>query len=63
MTERDANQLIRDLVHGGPWQPDPNHPPIEDCPDQECLDCGARACPLGEPLHFHHDGCPADCGV
>jgi len=37
------------------------HPPIEDCPDadDECMYCGVRACPHGEPLHFHHDGCPA----
>ena len=20
--------------------------------------CGARDCPDGEPLHYHHDGCP-----
>ncbi len=25
----------------------------------ECLECGARDCPEGEPLHYHHDGCPA----
>jgi hypothetical protein len=24
----------------------------------ECLVCAARECPFGEPLHFHHDGCP-----
>lgn len=29
------------------------------CPDQECLICGVVACPHREPLHFHHDGCPA----
>lgn len=28
----------------------------------ECLACGARACPHHEPLHYHHDGCPA-CDV
>ena len=27
--------------------------------DQECLICGVLCCPAGEPLHFHHDGCPA----
>lgn len=32
------------------------------CEDMECLDCGERECPQGEPLHFHHDGCPARCG-
>lgn len=27
--------------------------------DPECLACGARDCPHGEPFHWHHDGCPA----
>lgn len=28
-----------------------------------CLMHGAQDCPKGEPLHYHHDGCPAcDCG-
>lgn len=26
--------------------------------DEECLGCGAEDCPFGEPLHWHHDGCP-----
>jgi hypothetical protein len=25
----------------------------------DCLSCGQRACPHGEPLHFHADGCPS----
>ena len=29
------------------------------CPDAECLECGRIICPEGEPMHFHHDGCPA----
>jgi hypothetical protein len=24
----------------------------------ECMVCGHRDCPFGEPLHWHHDGCP-----
>lgn len=32
---------------------------IEHCPDAECVVCGEIMCPHGEPLHFHHDGCPA----
>ncbi len=24
----------------------------------ECMKHGAKDCPHGEPLHFHHDGCP-----
>ncbi len=29
------------------------------CVNLECLACGERDCPHGEPLHYHHDGCPA----
>jgi hypothetical protein len=25
----------------------------------ECTYCSIRECPFSEPLHFHHDGCPA----
>lgn len=32
---------------------------LQDCDDPECLTCGIVACPYREPLHFHHDGCPA----
>lgn len=27
--------------------------------DAECTKCGADACPHGEPMHWHHDGCPS----
>ncbi len=27
--------------------------------NDECVICGQRDCPHGEPLHYHHDGCPA----
>jgi hypothetical protein len=37
----------------------PTHPPTDQCPDPECMVCGIRDCPHGEPLHYHHDGCPA----
>ena len=37
----------------------PVHPPTDECPDPECIECGARDCPYGEPFHYHHDGCPA----
>lgn len=36
-----------------------NHPATTDCPDSECYICGWRDCPHHEPLHYHHDGCPA----
>lgn len=32
---------------------------VEHCPDLECSRCGEIICPHHEPLHFHHDGCPA----
>lgn len=38
------------------------HPADFVCPEgptSECTGCGARDCPYGEPLHYHHDGCPA----
>ena len=37
----------------------PDHPPVDECDEPECLYCGVRACPFKEPLHYHHDGCPA----
>jgi len=35
------------------------HPKTEECLDDECIHCGYRDCPWNEPLHYHHDGCPA----
>lgn len=35
------------------------HPKTEDCDIDECSICAERDCPFGEPLHYHHDGCPA----
>lgn len=26
----------------------------------ECSLCGILDCPLGDPLHYHHDGCPSE---
>lgn len=37
----------------------PNHPDRLLCDDWECIICALRDCPFGEPLHYHHDGCPA----
>ena len=32
---------------------------FQTCPGGECCDqCASIFCPHGEPLHFHHDGCP-----
>jgi hypothetical protein len=27
----------------------------------ECRVCSVICCPLKDPLHFHHDGCPSCC--
>ena len=32
---------------------------LQHCDDAECYTCGEIICPHNEPLHFHHDGCPA----
>lgn len=32
---------------------------LDICQDPECLICGVACCVHREPLHFHHDGCPA----
>jgi len=31
---------------------------LAHCKDSECEVCSKIICPHGEPLHFHHDGCP-----
>lgn len=37
-------------------------PPCEPrCEDEYCAGCAMAECPHGEPLHRHHDGCPACC--
>lgn len=35
---------------------------LNECTDMECSLCAVILCPYQEPLHFHHDGCPA-CAV
>lgn len=32
---------------------------LNHCPDMECSECARIVCPHAEPMHFHHDGCPA----
>lgn len=32
---------------------------LDACPEPECSTCAQIACPDGDPLHFHHDGCPS----
>lgn len=35
------------------------HPSTDECTEGECMVCSIRDCPHKEPLHYHHDGCPA----
>lgn len=35
------------------------HATKDDCTAAECEHGGRRDCVFGEPLHYHHDGCPA----
>jgi hypothetical protein len=37
---------------------DPAHDETE-CVAAECSACGVVTCPKNEPLHYHHDKCPA----
>lgn len=43
----------------GCWREHGVHPPTDTCPDAECTKCAVRDCPHAEPMHYHHDGCPA----
>lgn len=38
---------------------------LAKCKDAECRQCSFIICPDGDPMHFHHDGCPtcAQVGV
>jgi hypothetical protein len=38
------------------------HGPTDSCDAEggECSLCGILDCPLADPLHYHHDGCPSE---
>lgn len=36
---------------------------LQHCQINECEECSKIICPFNEPLHFHHDGCPACCNA
>lgn len=57
VAEKHPYADIRARVPGHPAAYDPTD--RASCQDDECLVCGLRDCPHGEPLHYHHDGCPA----
>lgn len=31
---------------------------LNHCEDGECTTCAQIICPVGDGMHFHHDGCP-----
>lgn len=35
----------------------------QTCKEAECFACGVLMCPHAEPMHLHHDGCPACHGA
>lgn len=51
-----GNQLIYAFNGMDPENDKPCNPP---CTDEYCAGCAMQECPHGEPLHRHHDGCPA----
>lgn len=62
--QKDVTMITNPLAYlllGLPYgaQPDPDHPPTDQCPDPECWQCALRDCPHRDPLHYHHDGCPS----
>jgi hypothetical protein len=53
--DSSANQLIWALTGI-----DPTAAPCDfRCDDEYCGGCAMAECPHAEPLHRHHDGCPA----
>ncbi len=52
--EPESNDMIRSFIQGGRVCTGD-----DKCRNSECIECGERDCPHGEPLHYHHDGCPA----
>lgn len=51
------NELIWELTGITP-DDKPCDPP---CDREYCGGCAMAECPHREPLHRHHDGCPAGC--
>lgn len=63
-TQEQLDELGESVYEDSHWLTDEYENPdctgvTDTCPDMECSSCAIRECPHGEPLHFHHDGCPA----
>jgi hypothetical protein len=71
MTNKDATELVAQLNDKTPyskpqWQitfkdmyDNHGHYNTKNCKVDECPVCAMIDCPHGEPMHYHHDGCPA----
>lgn len=71
MSDKDATELVAQLNDKTPyskpqWQitlkdmyDNHGHYNTEKCKVDECSICAMIDCPHGEPMHYHHDGCPA----
>lgn len=35
---------------------------LNECENMECDLCARLCCDHGDPMHFHHDGCPSCAG-
>lgn len=70
---RTARECVGDIGTDGPLDESPKFDVAHETPDGrrifahtcgtshddgECMACGQIDCPDGEPLHYHHDGCP-----
>ena len=53
ISDRQRLTMLADVHRGGA---DPN---ACEADGGECSICAVLDCPEGEPLHYHHDGCPA----
>lgn len=58
---RQQAVMRKEWLKSQPAKDDPKHDMIS-CSVSECEDCAVILCPHKEPLHTHHDGCPA-CDV
>lgn len=59
MTQADAIALLREMTGSVSMTEQQCTGETATCPVEECMVCAIRDCPDHEPLHYHHDGCPA----
>lgn len=59
MRQNEAIRRLEKILGRKPMHADECTGDAETCRIDECMICGVRDCPHMEPLHYHHDGCPA----